>query len=55
MLTNDLSSSSWKAEDVAVWFDLHMHMPQYVRVSIENVKSGKVSGGDEIERFKNYI
>jgi len=33
---------NWKAEDVAVWLDLHMHMSQYVGPSLENVKSGKV-------------
>lgn len=47
---------NWKAEDVAVWFELHMHMSQYVRGSIENVKSGKVLLGlseCEIERDLN--
>lgn len=48
-----LPMASWKAEDVAVWFELHMHMGQYVRGSMENVKSGKVLLGlseTEIER-----
>jgi len=44
---------NWKAQDVAVWLELHLHMSQYVRESIENVKSGKVLLGlseNEIER-----